>query len=462
MKLPQQKYNRLIYLCLLLNVVITPISALWILVMHPEYLVYKSNILTACGFILGILLFLRLCKWCCICDLENKIKAPKDLSFGFGLLFLNGFILQIRMFTENKDEGSIVYLYSLAFVFNTTAVFITLLFMLPNMQYDIPHEEENKKMQLVFMLFHFTLFFIQIFANFTGYLIENSSFFHSTLITSYYPLLFWSCFYECLNCHETGKKLEEEARILLEESRQRQYLESREKEKLNVQHTEQVPSVEETRIVSSSTGGECNVCMLEYCTFVIPRILVGCGHTICQECVSNLIRYNSVLCPFCREPTTVPDGLAARLPKNYAILEIIQDRRKLELTFSTQKRRPGNGAIGYGLLFLCGFAPQAWIFSKEVKSEEVVYVYSCVFVFNATASMVAFFFILPHCATNFEFERTDEDGAGPGIVLTLMFHLSLAGLMVCLPHLLGFLLGGYETRLFLHAMLITWYYPLMF
>ncbi|EGT55103.1 hypothetical protein CAEBREN_01164 [Caenorhabditis brenneri] len=121
-----------------------------------------------------------------------------------------------------------------------------------------------------------------------------------------------------------------------------------------------------------------------------------------------------------------------------------------------------NGAIGYGLLFLCGFAPQAWIFSKVLKSDEIVYVYSCVFVFNATASMVAFFFILPHCATNFEFERTDEDGAGPGIVLALMFHLSLAGLMVCLPHLIGFLLGGYETRLFLHAMLITWYYPLMF
>ncbi|EGT50053.1 hypothetical protein CAEBREN_07277 [Caenorhabditis brenneri] len=108
MKLPQQKYNRLIYLCQLLNVVITPISALWILIMHPEYLVYKSNILTACGFILGILLFLRLCKWCCICDLEKRIKSPKDLSFGFGLLFVNGFILQIRMFTENKDEGSIV------------------------------------------------------------------------------------------------------------------------------------------------------------------------------------------------------------------------------------------------------------------------------------------------------------------------------------------------------------------
>ncbi|KAF1763095.1 hypothetical protein GCK72_011360 [Caenorhabditis remanei] len=79
-------------------------------------------------------------------------------------------------------------------------------------------------------------------------------------------------------------------------------------------------------ISSSTSGTECNICMLRYSTTtVIPRILVGCGHTVCQACIQKLPRQEFVLCPFCRKPTSLPDNL---LPKNYAVLDIIHNLEK--------------------------------------------------------------------------------------------------------------------------------------
>ncbi|EFO96947.1 hypothetical protein CRE_19492 [Caenorhabditis remanei] len=82
---------------------------------------------------------------------------------------------------------------------------------------------------------------------------------------------------------------------------------------------------------NSTSGTECNICMLRYSTTtVIPRMLVGCGHTVCQECIQKLPRQDiqSVLCPFCRKPTSLPDNLPNRLPKNYAVMDIIHNLEK--------------------------------------------------------------------------------------------------------------------------------------
>ncbi|KAF1763094.1 hypothetical protein GCK72_011359 [Caenorhabditis remanei] len=82
-------------------------------------------------------------------------------------------------------------------------------------------------------------------------------------------------------------------------------------------------------ISSSTSGTECNICMLRYSTTtVIPRMLVGCGHTVCQACIQKLPRQEFVLCPFCRKPTSLPDNLPSRLPKNYAVLDIIHNLEK--------------------------------------------------------------------------------------------------------------------------------------
>ncbi|KAF1763087.1 hypothetical protein GCK72_011352 [Caenorhabditis remanei] len=82
---------------------------------------------------------------------------------------------------------------------------------------------------------------------------------------------------------------------------------------------------------NSTSGTECNICMLRYSTTtVVPRMLVGCGHTVCQECIHKFPRQDiqSVLCPFCRNPTSLPDNLPNHLPKNYAVLDIIHNLEK--------------------------------------------------------------------------------------------------------------------------------------
>ncbi|PIC41061.1 hypothetical protein B9Z55_008600 [Caenorhabditis nigoni] len=70
----------------------------------------------------------------------------------------------------------------------------------------------------------------------------------------------------------------------------------------------------------------CNICLLNYSNpTVIPLILIGCGHTICQRCVWKIPRHenDTILCPFCRQPTNYDDP-ENQLPKNFAILEMIE------------------------------------------------------------------------------------------------------------------------------------------
>lgn len=51
----------------------------------------------------------------------------------------------------------------------------------------------------------------------------------------------------------------------------------------------------------------------------LPRILTGCGHTICQLCLHNLNRSHAVRCPQCRETST---GTVESFPVNLALLSL--------------------------------------------------------------------------------------------------------------------------------------------
>ena len=60
----------------------------------------------------------------------------------------------------------------------------------------------------------------------------------------------------------------------------------------------------------------------------VPRILTGCGHTLCAGCVSEMLTkipgegraHKDVECPTCRKVTAVPAGKSSRLPINYSLL----------------------------------------------------------------------------------------------------------------------------------------------
>ncbi|CAL2035369.1 unnamed protein product [Caenorhabditis brenneri] len=79
-----------------------------------------------------------------------------------------------------------------------------------------------------------------------------------------------------------------------------------------------------------SNATDCQICLLQYSSSVIPRILVGCGHTICEKCVGKLPRLgdhqNRVLCPFCRNSTKLPGRGLEQLPKNFTVLDIVMEQ----------------------------------------------------------------------------------------------------------------------------------------
>ncbi|EGT55107.1 hypothetical protein CAEBREN_06989 [Caenorhabditis brenneri] len=84
-------------------------------------------------------------------------------------------------------------------------------------------------------------------------------------------------------------------------------------------------------LLKLSNATECHICLLRYSSLVIPRILIGCGHTICEKCVGKLPRLgehqNRVLCPFCRNSTRLPGGRPEQLPKNFTVLDIVMEQR---------------------------------------------------------------------------------------------------------------------------------------
>ncbi|CAI2326543.1 unnamed protein product [Caenorhabditis sp. 36 PRJEB53466] len=72
----------------------------------------------------------------------------------------------------------------------------------------------------------------------------------------------------------------------------------------------------------------CNVCNDEYSTTVpgkAPRVLTGCGHTICHSCATSIAGTSFILyCPFDRTTTSIPRGDVQNLKKNFALLELLE------------------------------------------------------------------------------------------------------------------------------------------
>ncbi|WKX94646.1 hypothetical protein Q1695_011708 [Nippostrongylus brasiliensis] len=73
----------------------------------------------------------------------------------------------------------------------------------------------------------------------------------------------------------------------------------------------------------------CNVCNEEYSAIEerrTPRVLTGCGHTICQGCAQSICRpgVSSIICPFDRVSTPIVGGEVRNLKKNFALLELIE------------------------------------------------------------------------------------------------------------------------------------------
>ena len=72
---------------------------------------------------------------------------------------------------------------------------------------------------------------------------------------------------------------------------------------------------------------ECSICFEHYNDeSKCPRLL-SCGHSFCSSCLERLLHGNTIDCPTCRNPGSVPTGVEGLL-KNFALLDIVNDTPK--------------------------------------------------------------------------------------------------------------------------------------
>ncbi|XP_030850659.1 tripartite motif-containing protein 2-like [Strongylocentrotus purpuratus] len=67
---------------------------------------------------------------------------------------------------------------------------------------------------------------------------------------------------------------------------------------------------------------ECPICLS---FFKEPKILT-CSHTFCKGCLESLLEsHQNLLCPTCREETSVPGGVVGRLQSNITVRSLVED-----------------------------------------------------------------------------------------------------------------------------------------
>ncbi|PIC41223.1 hypothetical protein B9Z55_008719 [Caenorhabditis nigoni] len=90
------------------------------------------------------------------------------------------------------------------------------------------------------------------------------------------------------------------------------------------------PTIEMDLAGNSKSSFECKICFHEYSENRVPRFLIGCDHTICQECAEKCFNLNHkkyIICPFCQMPTVIK-GNVLNLPTNLALMEVIDEVKK--------------------------------------------------------------------------------------------------------------------------------------
>ena len=70
---------------------------------------------------------------------------------------------------------------------------------------------------------------------------------------------------------------------------------------------------------------ECPICFMNFDhTKKVPRN-ISCGHSVCEECIKNLLDRSILKCPLCRNSFDKKKS-ASHYPKSYALLDIVEKR----------------------------------------------------------------------------------------------------------------------------------------
>ena len=73
---------------------------------------------------------------------------------------------------------------------------------------------------------------------------------------------------------------------------------------------------------------ECPICTEVYTD---PRVL-PCGHSYCRQCIEAL---GELACPLCRKPFTLPENAVDDLPKNFALVDVLETKESTSVGSKT-------------------------------------------------------------------------------------------------------------------------------
>ena len=82
---------------------------------------------------------------------------------------------------------------------------------------------------------------------------------------------------------------------------------------------------------------DCINCSTPFHESNLPKLLVYCGHTICQSCLFKLYSYPKIICPECKHENLIND--LNQVPTNQALLNLnLSHNNNNENSLSNYKR----------------------------------------------------------------------------------------------------------------------------
>ncbi|UMM21196.1 hypothetical protein L5515_002984 [Caenorhabditis briggsae] len=278
-------------------------------------------------------------------DRQNVVpkleKVRRDIITGYGLITM---LAIVPSFLVVLVRDSPLIIYPFVFISNFSSIFIFLFFIVAHFDnYSILHKP--LKFKAIITLVQLALSLIASLLTWTFSTTENAS--TVFYITIWYTVFFSAGIAEFFAILRFGVKIKygEEDRVGVYEQREiggkidyrppgTTTSSARRTTMASMVRAQNPESAMEVSIFNEIEDvpqnhtsyikiSQCKICTQEYNGTVIPRILITCGHTVCEVCINNLLDENhSVVCPFCRKSTSVPDGQPDLLPKNFAILEM--------------------------------------------------------------------------------------------------------------------------------------------
>ncbi|EGT55076.1 hypothetical protein CAEBREN_23935 [Caenorhabditis brenneri] len=266
-----------------------------------QLMMWYTGIVFGCVSI--IVVFSKLFSMACYDGLTKQEICRKDLLIGYGGISICGYISLILALAVGKHP----LLITTYFICNLLPAFFIPLFILPHLKlYQVKHTPRDP----FFHRFYFILTHVTIFLTCLLFVYKfGSRTYHRTVFTVITLNFFY---FMCANAEflvvlTNGVWLRGDPPIV-------KFCPAKPKKMITVQYD----TLKIHMVQQESSSSECGICLNDYDSSVVPRVLVGCGHTICEGCIEKLKKNfsNKVSCPFCRRATELPDGDPKKLPEN--------------------------------------------------------------------------------------------------------------------------------------------------